>query len=238
MKRTNSSLEDFLEKYLKNKSLYEGADSYESYVRKNAKNPRTVYASALPELYSSRARSRGGYGSSAERLAEAGLFGSGYQEHLERTAEREHNERLDALERDMRESEDTLLGGYTAYLDKYKSSQEKLSKSVSDKIVSTGILSEERAYEYAKEAGLSAERARSVAERASRSAKDKLMRRIMLEIPYMQMDGEGARLYALSLGLDSNYAERAREYAESLREHYDTVGASYLEYLASKGNQY
>ena len=231
MKKASGSLEDFFRGYMKNRALYDGADTYESYLRKKGENPSADYYGALTRLNTQLKRADSGYGVSGEKLAEMGLTGSGYGSYLRELAKNSYQSQRDSLERSSREKNDSLTGGYLSYLEKYKSSQDTLSRSIGEKIIRSKMLDEERAYRYAIDSGLSEARARSVAEISAKEAREELLRSIIADLPSMNLDGESAWSYAISLGLTKSEAERAKLYAESLKKASAGISGGYLDYL-------
>lgn len=229
--KKSGSLEDFFRKYMKNPALYDGADTYESYLRKKGENPTADYYGSLSALNRERRRGDSGYGVSGERLASMGLSASGYSQYLGERAKSDYQSRIDSLERATKEKNDSLSGDYLSYLEKYKTAQDTLSRSIGEKIMRSKILGEEHAYRYALDSGLSEKRARSVAESSAKAAREELLRSIIAELPSMNLDGESAWNYAISLGLTKSEAERARLYAESLKKASAGMSGGYLDYL-------
>lgn len=232
-KQKTASLEELVESYLKDKESYQGADSYETYVKLKGKNPERAYFEGVSRLTSQRRRSGAGYGQRAESLANLGLSQSGYAKHLENLATRQYQEGVSSLESDFREENDALKSGYLKYLGEYLQKQNKLVADVTDRITRYGYIDPNLAYQYALSSGLSENNAKLASNSGTAAARRSLLKKVLKEISEMGLSADSARAYAKSLGLTDTDADKASEYAEKFLTDYTDVPDSLLGYLGN-----
>lgn len=97
MDKTKSSLEKFLENYLKNKRITNSADSFDEYRAKNAHDYDGEYARGVESAYVKAMKANADYGAKAERIFSSGLSGSGYAERQRQLSGEGYQKQLEEL---------------------------------------------------------------------------------------------------------------------------------------------
>ncbi len=77
------SIEKFIKNYINNKKISESQEGYEAWLRKNGISPLAKLSEDTSRASADYKRAASPYGSTAERLAENGLSGSGYAKYLD-----------------------------------------------------------------------------------------------------------------------------------------------------------
>lgn len=194
------------------------------------------------------------YGRQGERLAERGLSDSGYARYLSEIKERKKSELMSKKGAPV----DHTDSGYGEYLAKYVSNAESLYAkenesdakirdqvarereryenlrlTVSNKIVSEGLINYDRAYDYAISMGLSDKDASVIARESSETARKNAKLAVLERIVTNNLSPAKAFVYAQSYGLSEEDAtvlsDAARKITQDIEN--DEYSKSYLDYL-------
>lgn len=230
------SLEDFIKTYVTNKILSESKESYASWLKKNGVNSEAIYEKDLANAETEYAKSKSEYGSRAEKLSSIGLSSGGYSDYLNGKAyeqmqkskesakerylnnERENAKGYDNYSKAYDESRYSAMKDYVTTLTDMNEKQSSLYTSVIKDVSVAGITDYDTALIYAKNAGLDEEYAASAAKTATEEAKRERNSRIMETVISRNMTESQARQYALSLGLNSDEAEKIAIYARNIND--------------------
>lgn len=237
MSSKTESLSAFLEKYLRSKNTEVGAMSFAEYETLNPNLQKSGYLNALEKRYSERARNKSYYGKSAEALANASLTASGYSAFLEREANLASDAEVGEKYALYKAADAENMTGYLNYLDNYAKEIRKLKTSVSDSLIKNNVVSKDEAYEYALGAGLSESDALAISKNVYGTARRNLLNTVTERITDFELDAEGAKLYARTLGFDEEDVDYVGKYAEALIERRGEGGEDYIEYLRQKANK-
>ena len=216
------SLEDFIKTYVQNKEIENKKESYAEWVAKNGVG-KTSYSQSALGLNTSLARSRAGYGSEGESVANSGLISSGYANYLASQSKRENASLMaDAsyIASLGRESEEKR---YTEYVDSYNRDVEKKSKDVSLMLSRAPTTDYEKAYKYAIDAGLPRENAESVAKEATQKEIKRLKEIVLESIGKDKLTSEEAYDYAIAIGLSAPDAKELSSIANKRNELVDRL---------------
>lgn len=229
-----TTLSDFIKSYLENLEIKHKKESYSDWVKSSGINSERIYKDALRDAETDYKRAGAEYGSLAERLSQNGLSASGYSDYINSSAYAEMQKRKSDALKGYSENEAKNLSGYQSYvsgIDKEISKETKdylslltsLNKDGSDLYMETvstvekyGIIDYDTAYGMALKAGLSEEDARSAAELSTALTRRALKTKIIEAAIKDNMDGDEARAYAKSLGLNDEDADEIYEYVDSL----------------------
>ena len=171
------------------------------------------------------------YGSTAERLAGAGLGSSGYSDYLKMTARAESDAAIKEADAWQKSKNSYLKRSYLGYLDSYKSKQESLRTSVISKLASAKVLDYDEMYAYAAKAGLAPEAANGIYTEVYDSVARSIKNNILSKIYSDDMDVATAASYAKSLGLQAKDVKEIAEAALRYRTDYEKFNKAYLDYL-------
>lgn len=181
------------------------------------------------------------YGKIAEKLASIGLSSSGYEDYIRTSTERNYDENLKTAKKNLLVGRYNEESGYSKYLSDYDNLQNKISKSLIEKIGKGSDFNIENAFNAAVDAGLSEEYAYFAAAKAVRNAKDNAVKNAVEFAKDNNLTAKRAKNYALSLGLDEAYAEDVYQavlsYREAKKSTYSSMNADgYYNYLISTTN--
>lgn len=237
MDKTKSSLEKFLENYLKNKRITNSADSFDEYRAKNAHDYDGEYARGVESAYVKSMKANADYGAKAERIFSSGLSGSGYAERQRQLSGEGYQKQLEELLGERSSAHESTVRGYADYLEDYGKRQGSLMKTVRSELIKNGILNEEKAYEYALGAGLTDERAREVSAGLYSALKDKIVADLIDKVITFRLDPDGAAELARKYGLNEEDTEYVRQEAERLRGESITPSDDALRELEKKADK-
>ena len=142
----------------------------------------------------------------------------------------------DAIKQAYSEKENEHELGYLAYLEKYKKNEDKLGKNVLSHLVKNGVVDLELAVAYGMSAGLSKEAAENIGKSAYELTKKKVFNSILEQTVKLGLDGEGAKLLAMKMGISESDAQGFSEEIQEILDHYRNVSAEYLEYHEQRTN--
>ncbi|MBQ7363205.1 MAG: hypothetical protein IJW48_02015 [Clostridia bacterium] len=216
MSKSQSSLEKFLENYIKNKKITNSEDSFDEYRAKNAEDYGAEFSRGVEDAYVEAMKARADYGRNAEAIFSSGLSRSGYAERQRELSGETYEKRIAELidKRNLAEARTVL--GYADYLEDYNREQSSLMKSVRAELIKNGIINTERAYEYALGAGLSDERALEVSVGIYSAVKDKIIADLIEKVITFRLDAESAAELAKKYGLDEGDTAYVKSEAEKL----------------------
>ena len=236
MSKKKSSLEDFIENYLKNKRLTNSADTIDEYRAKNFSDYRGEYARGMERAYAEKRKSEAGYGKNAERIFTSGLARSGYAERQNGIAERGYENRLTELLADKSKNDEAVKQGYSKYLKGYEKNQSSIMKSVRGELAKNRIIDKDTAYEYALMAGLSEDRAKEVSIGMYSALRDTIIAELLDRVITYRLDPRGAAELARQYGLDDADTAYVEKEAERLggRSYTDDGTLEYLENQSDK----
>lgn len=236
MKKIKSSLEEFLENYIKNKSITNSADSFDTYKRKNYSDYEGEYLRSMEKAYADSRKSSATYGKNAERIFASGLSGTGYSDRQGNIASRDYERRIGELLSQKSKTDEEARLGYANYLDNYGKKQEALAKSVRAELSKNRIIDKERAYEYALMSGLSESKAKEIASGMYSALRDGLVAELLEKVLTYRLDADGAVELARQYGLDDADTAYIKSEAERIfgKSYKDDGRLSYLEDLSSQ----
>lgn len=215
------------------------SDSYLQYLsREGIEAPESALAEDLVKIDTDAALNAPKYGVSGEALAEGGLSDDGYAGYLEKLARDETNLGYARAYHKSRLAEYRAKGGYSRYLARYDTAQEKIAEGVLERIKKDRIFNSSSAISLAVDAGLSPENAEIAVSRGIAAGRQEAIRDI---IAYSRKKGfyaYTAKLYALNSGLDERAAQIVYNAIRSGRDYnldFDNLSAEeYLEILKER----
>ena len=221
----------------RNKLLQNEKDTYEAYLAKNGIRHTDIMKDAAADAKAEKALASADYGSLSEYLAKSGLSGSGYEDYIASSNEKEYRDKLLSAERASAESGGKNHSGYQKYVSDYNKLQAKISKSVIDSFALGKSFDQSEAFKKAIEAGLSEENATYTSIKAVRAAMENTAEEA---INFAKLNGfsvEKAKEYAISLGLDGRYVDKVTKALELLsdeeKEFYSSMSPNeYYEYIS------
>ena len=236
MSNKKSSLESFLENYIKNKKLTNSADTIDEYRAKNYSDYVGDYSRALEKAYLEARKADADHGNHAERIFSSGLKGSGYAERQKDLSLGKYESRVSELLAKKGKTDEEVRLGYARYLEGYEKNQNALMKTVRNELTKNRIADRERAYEYALMSGLSESRAREVSLGMYSVLRDTLVRELLDRVITYRLDAAGAAELARQYGLDDADTDYIRKEAERLggKSFRDDGTLDYLEKEANK----
>lgn len=207
-----AKLENFIEKYLKNKK----ATDYEGWLAMYGEDPNARYREELVQADNSYQKARAEHGTRAATLYRNGLSGSGYSDYLNHSAYAARAESLDRAKTRRAETEASNQKGYLGYLAKMEQEAETTTeedaaekeRKVFSSLLSKRLTDENAAITFLTANGIDEERAKVLAQesltilRGSKSYRDQ----IASKVTYMNMDYYNAYNYALMMGVSEETA--------------------------------
>ncbi len=231
----STKLEDFFKMYLENRNRENDPYTYENYKRQRGSTYDTDYYSALT---SAMAENRGReHGQASEKLAERGLLGGGYAEHLGSLEGVSYDTRKAALtkERDRRAAGERR--GYLRYLDSYNRNQDRIRQNVVKLLIEEEQTDANEIYRYAVEAGLNSTTARSIISSVRTVTRDKVRTRILEDVYAYKITPAAAEARAKEFGLDNEDILYIKKATEKFKIEYQNFSNSYLEFLEDQANK-
>lgn len=178
------------------------------------------------------------YGTKAKELSTGGLLSSGYADYLKSLAARSDNESKRVAQGKIKIANDKTREGYSDYIKRYNAQQEKIQQSYILDIIERGLFDIEQAYKIALISGLSKERALYSAAKGITASKNEAIKKAISYAKERGYTHEGAKKYAIGLGLDEKSADRVAESISGLtkeeRDRYASMSVE--EYIASLKN--
>lgn len=231
------TLEEFMKKYIANKTVANNADTFDVYKHKTGADYDRSFTRAVESLYASKGKSSAEYGRNYQSLSNKGLQNSGYSEYINELSDRNFKNGITALrgERDLAEAK--TFKGYSEYLEKYTKAQNALKESVSSHLISNGVVNLDDAIGYGISQGLSEEDAIAIGQNVYSVNKQKVFNDIMAQVAALGLDRDGAVMLAKKMGVTESDAEAFGDEIGELLKHYSSVSQGYLEYLEQRSQK-
>ncbi len=236
MAAPNGSLENFLNKYIGNRERENRAMSLAEYTESLGKSPNDGYLAALTGALNRRRTSDTDYGETAERLRDSGLAGGGYEEFLTRRADEQLElDRDSALGAKLRE-EAEIDAGYAKYLKSFRDKEISRANRIRQQLLSNEVVNPDTSYAIAVNAGLSADDAAAVSAEVYSIMRDRIFTGCLERVATLELDAEGAREYAIRMGLTEADADALASEARDYLKYYKDYAGSYMDYLEDKSD--
>lgn len=237
MSKKKTTLEDFLDSYVKNREIKNGPLSYKDYVRNSGNEYKSDYYKERLDAAITNKGSEMGYGTARESLAARGLANSGYAEHLKSLAKERYQSTLSSVEDKHASAEARAKGKYYEYLRGYDEDQAALRKRVIEGLIDNEMINTDEAYNYAVLSGLSPDDALAATESAHTEVRRRLKMRVISQMFKRELSPDVAESYARELGLTDEDAADIGRIAEKYMHDYDGFTQEYIDYLESVGNK-
>lgn len=213
--------------------------TYEEYVLERGINAKADLLEAEASIKADTAVADTDYGALAEGLGKKGLSGSGYEDYMRSRVNLNAKGRLAAAMHASELTDYEGRSGYAKYMSDYEALQEKLSKSIIEKLSLEEYPDYDTMLNYAINAGLDGERAKIAASTSFKTAKDNSVYRAIAFAQNNGLSAYRAKKYALSEGLSYEDASRVYDAVKLLvsdtYEQYYTLGAEeYIDYLKER----
>lgn len=225
------SLEEYMRDYFRSTTLENSPMSFSTYKSSVGSNPSSDYARAMSEATSKAMKTSSSYGTEALKMDRLGLSNTGYSDYLA-TLEKDSLERTEnalATERSIAEYNEAQ--NYLSYLSKYAEEQQALNTRITDALVRERVTDSNTAYKYAINNGLSPEMAKKAVSDSYGIIREKLISEILTRVASLELDGEGAEIYARHMGMNEEDSKMIGTQARELYAHYVEMSDKYLEYL-------
>ena len=229
--KKRASLQSFFDDYIRNQSINNGTADYQAYIAAESRKIDDTYSSAIEKLYSDSARAKAGYGTTAEMLGDMGLTNSGYAKYVDSRINESLKSGISDVLSQKSTAKSSLGSSYEDYVKDYVNDRNKLTVSITDKLISNKILNYDSAYFYAVTAGLSDNEAKIAAENAYNALRQGVISSIITELTNMHLTADMATTLAKSYGLNGADVERVRNYALIIEGRKDEVSDEFLKEL-------
>ena len=235
MKKSTPSLESYLKNALSAIPYVSGAKTYSDYVKDKGSSYKSNYASAMQKAALSYKRKLPTYGSTAESLADAGIYG-GYADRLNDLAKESYYDDAEAIYGERLAAENELLSGYRKYLESFSKQREALKKNVREQLMKGENINPDSLYSYGIGAGLTEAEAEEIGNSVYKSLRLKVIGDILSRVASLTLDPARAVMLATDKGLNSSDVDLVKKRA---LEYYSpsNTDSSYLDYLESIGNK-
>lgn len=228
-----TTIEEFLRNYLKDAPEY-GAKTYDEYAKEVGADYEGEYARSLRDAMTKKRRSAPSYGTTGQSLVSKGLSGTGYADFLTDKAMAVYAKDVESAEGSLATGRSGLLRGYRDYLESYSNDRAALRARVQKQLIDNEVYDKNSSYLYGIDAGLSPEEATAVSGTVYSAVRGRLRRQIIDRVTALELDAEGARLYALSMGLTAEDAKSIAEEAKDYLKHYKDYADGYWDYLENQ----
>ena len=219
-----AKLENFIEKYLKNKK----ATDYEGWLALYGEDATPRYREDVADADTAYEKARAEHGKRASALYQNGLSGSGYSDYLNHTAYAARAESLSRAKERRAQTEADNQKGYVSYLadlkaeeDKETAEAEKKEQSIFSSLLSKRLTDKNAAITFLTANGVDPTRAEELAEQSldilhgSKSYRD----HITSKVNYLDLDYSAAYKYAIMMGASEETARIIAEIAAYNREY-------------------
>ena len=224
-------LEEYMRNYFRSTTLENGPMSFSTFKSQTGSNPAGDYARAMSAAAKKAIKNSSSYGTGAVDMQKLGLTGTGYSDYLS-ALEKDSLARTEAsLLTDRKRAEYDEAQNYLSYLTKYAEKQQELNTRITDALVRERITDANTAYLYGIHNGLSPEMAKKAASDSYGLIRQKLISEILSRAASLELDGEGAEIYARHMGMSDSDAKMIGEQAKELYAHYLQISDEYLDYL-------
>ena len=197
MSQTAKSLEDFLKGKRGLKSSA-SPKSLAEYLVGTGIDPVGGYAKAVRAAIKTAGTSGGAVG---EALGRAGMTDDGYAAYLAARTEAKKQAQIAAAGEEMSAAYKDAQGGYTSYLERYRSTASGRMTSLEKRLVDYGIMRLDETYAIGIESGLSPEDAATVSANVYRVLRGDVYDRCLTAARNSYMDEAALRSYAERAGL-------------------------------------
>ena len=233
-----SSLEEFFELYKDARVKKNAPYTLSEYMRLENATPYRDYTDTVRSALSARARAGGGYGSEADALGRAGLTDDGYRQYLEARANRSLEGSLAHATREKADTYTENLHGYEKYLASFDKKQTNLKNSVRNFLMENEIFNIEDTYSIGLNRGLSADEAAELSLEIYQTRRNWVYANTLIAILGSDLDVEGAKEYARSMGLIEEDVNRMAARLNGFMKDPDRFGSEeYLKYIESLANK-
>lgn len=226
-----ASLQSFFDTYIKNQSISNGTADYQAYIAEQSAKIDDTYNDALERLYSDSVRSRSTYGTTAQALSNMGLTNSGYAKFIDSQSKSMLKAGKDDIISKESDKRSELGASYKDYIKDYVNNRNKLTASITDKLINNGILDYNSAYSYAVSAGLSDKEAKVASQNAYNALRQNVITSIVTKLTDMHLTTDMATTLAKSYGLNAADVERVRNYALFIEGKKTEVSDEFLKEL-------
>ena len=223
-----AKLENFIEKYLKNKKI----SDYEGWLALYGRDGEREYREAKAEADTTYAGARAEYGRRGALLAKNGLAGSGYSDYINHTAYAERAESLEAALSRRAAVREENERGYVSYLEGEKAKEEKAiadAEATEQKIfadlLSKNISDKHSAVTYLTSRGIDQVRANELAQKSLSILHGSLsyQNQLIQEASALNMNYESAYNYAIIKGLPDEAARAVAAIASfAVKQRYQS----------------
>lgn len=229
-----STIEELLKNYSRAFNYSSNADSFADYKDKRGIDYDTPYYEGMRRAIMAFESGRPGVGSTAERLYSTGLMRSGYADHIAAQNELAYGKERDALQRERALAERRALGGYVSYLDEFTKKEKSALNDLRSRLIASGVVNEEAAYNIGISSGLSEEDARTLGRDVYGAGRERVTKEILGLVITFQLGVTEAGILAKQYGLSTDDAKSIVRSAEELRGERFEVSDEYLEQLLSQ----
>lgn len=228
-----TSMEAFMKNYLRDAEEY-GAMSIEDYTAANRTAAGADFGDAMKKASLDYRRSLPTYGILGSKLGTYGLEDSGYASYLGDKARSEYGSAVTEARAELMKSDNALMSGYSKYIEKLAADKSTLRRKVQDRLISRRVYDMDAAYGYGVAAGLTPEEARTISTTVYNSLRGDAKKKVIDRAISLRLDAEGAKKYALSMGLNEADAIAVADEAQDLLKHYSDYTDGYWDYLNNK----
>ena len=225
------SLEEYMRNYFRSTTLENGPMSFSSFKSQSGSDPMGDYARAMSMATQKAMKTSSSYGTRATALEKLGLTKTGYGDYLAALEKENLEKTQNALLSQRKSAEYNQAQNYLSYLTDYAQEQQTLGTRITDALVRERITDSDTAYLYAIHNGLSPEMAKKAVSDSYGIIREKLISEIMTRVAALELDGQGAEIYARHMGMSEEDSKMIGEQAKELYAHYIEVTDKYLEYL-------
>lgn len=213
-------------------------DSYREFVAKNGVRADAIYKDAEASSRAEKLRADTNFGAKAERISEAGLSESGYEDYVKSLSESAYRASLGYAEHIRALGEYKNTKGYEAYVSDYEKMQDRIAESFIESFAKSGSFDGDAAYRDAIKAGLGSSRAFFAAEKAVDASKENVYERALVFAKANGLTAKKAEEYAKALGLDKSYRKRIYDaisvFTEQEKAFYSSMTPEqYYDYIIS-----
>jgi len=216
--------------------------SFKEYMEEKTYKVKSNYKDKLADISVKARREKIGDTAHNEKLSGLGLSRSGYADYLKGEKQRSLEEQRTRAKREIYEAEANAYSGYAEYLNNYNTVQEALNKKFIDGLITDGVFDIDAAERIAIDAGIPKERARETAELGVLISRNRAVAAAAKYAKSKNYSYNGAKYYALSLGLNDfdaiRVAEQVSRITEEEAEHYESLDKeSYFDEIKNSRNQ-
>lgn len=225
------SLEEYMRNYFRSTPLENGPMSFSTFKSSSGSDPAGDYARAMTEATGKSMKTSSSYGTGAVSMERLGLSNTGYSDYLATLEKDNLAATQNALATERSAAEYNEAQNYLSYLSKYAEEQQALNTRITNALVRERITDSNTAYLYAIHNGLSPDMAKKAVSDSYGIIREKLISEILTRVASLELDGEGAEIYARHMGMNEEDSKMIGTQAKELYAHYVEMSDKYLEYL-------